>query len=236
MGVKDMWKKLFLCIGVLIGLSHAITVVGFDTLEQMYDYWAYDYKKLLRKTQYKVPEWIIINQSFLPEGKKSVLDLGCADGSIGEYVYKLRPQYRFFGIDFSKQMVAACLDKFAYVGAIVGDLNYGLPPAVYDKKYDIIFATGCLEFVQNHSNLFDNVHRALCSGGLFWLTLQVDDSQANNSMVDTKLNVYSEQQARNILQKCNFDVVHFSTCRAAYIRIKAKKPVSYFLIIVQKRG
>src|SRR5207237_8027755 len=101
-----------------------------------------------------------------------VLDLVYADGMIVELLQKYNPAYTFAGIDFSQKMVEICSQKAIYSKIIHADLSEGLPREICSQRYDLILATGCLEFIQNHENLFSQIQKVLKPNGQFWLTLQ----------------------------------------------------------------
>lgn len=48
----------------------------FKTLQEVYDFWAHDYKTLVNKTSYSIAEWFTNHQTQLPLGECLVLDRG----------------------------------------------------------------------------------------------------------------------------------------------------------------
>lgn len=202
----------------------------FSTLREAYDFWAPNYKHLVENTSYCICEWIRAKENLLPRGARLVLDLGCADGFIGKCVCKYRSDYTFFGIDFSNQMIQHCSKNSHYQRSLCADLNQGLPTEIAQFKYDIVFATGCLEFIQNHDLLLTEIRKILKPGGLVWFTLQIDTG-GKKRILDTDLNLYTCSQAKELLRRHNLMILDFEVNPCAYKNSSTQEAVVYCMII-----
>lgn len=201
------------------------------TLEQLYDFYSTNYEALIYQTHYQGPAWVARKKHFLRTDAHTILDLGCADGYIGRLLLSFNSTYHLSGIDFSRGMVQACKMKGGYREVIQADLNQGLPEALYDKTYDVVFALGCLEFIEQHDELFQQIHSLLSPNGQFWLTLQADHKEEciDNDVVA----IYSKKDVQETLEKHGFKILDLELHNAGYVRSSDKIEVPYFLIIAE---
>jgi predicted TPR repeat methyltransferase len=226
--------KIYKIIFFIFAIQNSLIQAEFVTLEGAYDCWATDYKALMTQTNYKIADWFIGNRHLLPDKHCLVLDLGCADGSTGETIAQYRPQYNFVGIDFSQHMVENCLEKSMYTKILKANLSNGLPNIIVQQKYDIIIATGCLEFIQNHHNLFQEIADCLNDGGFFWLTLAAKEDNSVQHFLDTQITHYTLAQARDLIEATGFTIINFEINPCAYITSTTQQSIPYFMIIAQK--
>lgn len=200
------------------------------SLEQLYDWHSQDYDALVAKTHYQGPLWVARKKELLQPDMNTILDLGCADGNIGRLLLSFNPNYQISGVDFSNGMVQACKRKGGYQKVIRADLSEGLPPCLLGKTYDIVFALGCLEFIEHHDCLFQQIYCILPSKGQFWLTLQANSEEIID--VDV-MKAYSERDIQNILEEYGFRILDIEFQKAGYIRSFDKKEVPYFFVIAE---
>lgn len=220
-----MNKNLFLFLTIL---SHYHIILP-NSLETLYDNCSTSYETLVQKTKYQVPPWI--------ERKKhifstiiSILDIGCADGLIGRKLLTYNKDLQITGIDLSQKMVEACRAQDGYQVVIQADVCNGLPSIIKDKKYDVVLVTGCLEFITDHEQLFDSIHQILEPNGLFLFTLQANlEDEAPDD--DSVVNIYTEQNAREIITKCGFKIIDWEFNTAGYTRSYDQKKIPYFFIV-----
>ncbi|MEY3222666.1 MAG: class I SAM-dependent methyltransferase [Cuspidothrix sp.] len=93
---------------------------------------------------------------------KKLLDLGCADGAL----LVLARQYgtsKVVGVEFSNE--AADYGRHQYNLEILNASADNLPCT--DQNFDIVTAFDLIEHVTDPSNLFKEVSRVLCNGGIF---------------------------------------------------------------------
>ncbi|OHB60351.1 MAG: hypothetical protein A2167_00340 [Planctomycetes bacterium RBG_13_46_10] len=100
-----------------------------------------------------------------------VLELGCAPGTMLERIYRLRPQHRLHGIDFSIDGIEMCRArlKAKRIPATVyhGDIRtIELPPI-----YQMIVSFGLLEHFQDPIEVLHCHCRFLAPGGIVLVTV-----------------------------------------------------------------
>lgn len=92
------------------------------------------------------------------------IELGCAPGTILERVARVRPQYRFHGIDFSQEGLDATRGRFARLGVPVqlhrGDFREVRLPL----RYDLVFSCGVIEHFQDPAEVLA-CHRTMAKPG-----------------------------------------------------------------------
>lgn len=203
------------------------------TVRDFYDNWSEGYSDVITvQVQYSIPSWLKEHEHLLAPGKKEALDLGCADGFIGKQICLLRPEYTFDGVDFSPKMVEAC--KKVYASCVCADLDEGLPEQVVAKRYDIVFATSCLEFIQNHKERFQEVAKVLKPNGQFWLTVEKAESNSIKEVFGVKKVFYSTaQEVTSLLKETGFSVKEIEE-KVAYFSAHHSKTTNYFCIIAEK--
>lgn len=206
---------------------------AITTLKDFYDNWSEGYsEKITVQAQYSIPSWLKENEPLLAPGKKAALDLGYADGFIGKEICQLRPNYSFDGVDLSPKMVEAC--KKVYASCICSDLDQGLPKEVLAKSYDIVFATSCLEFIQNHKERFQEIAKVLQPNGQFWLTVEKAEPDSIKEVFGVKKVFYSSpKEIETLLQETGFAVTSIEL-KAAYFSNHHAETTKYFCIIAKK--
>ncbi len=144
-----------------------------DTYDEIADY----YDDFVGGAEYRVPAWLIgeIENKYGSEGKKAhltVLDMGCANGYLGRRLTEAEiMEARFFGCDFSRQMVEQCRSLGGYEAVLIHDLNHGVP-IVESRVFDVVLACGCLEFLDSCDEVIRGTHRMLKTGGSALLTFE----------------------------------------------------------------
>ena len=203
------------------------------TLRDFYDTWCDGYSDVITvQAKYSIPTWLKENEPLLAPGKKEALDLGCADGFIGKQICKLRPEYSFDGVDFSPKMVDA--SKKVYASCICYDLEKGLPQQVAAKQYDVVFATSCLEFIQNHNQRFQEIAKILKPNGRFWLTVEKIETDSIKEVFGVKKVFYStSQEIEALLADSGFAIKQIEE-KAAYVSVHHSITTQYFCIIAEK--
>ena len=96
------------------------------------------------------------------EGKESVLDLGCGDGTLTARIAELLPSGRVVGIDASRGMIEAARSKarenlsFAFMD--INDLDFS-------AEFDVVFSNATLHWLKDHRRLYQRVGRSLRDNG-----------------------------------------------------------------------
>lgn len=127
--------------------------IGFGTGELAFATTSYELKDGLDSSHQRVADWVASR----PPGR--VLDLGCADGSVGA---RLRAAgHHVTGVDVEAADGAKeRLDRF-----IQADLDHGLPPEL-DDRYDVVVCADVLEHVRRPDRLLRALTDVLAPGGV----------------------------------------------------------------------
>ena len=151
--------------------------VEYMNARDTYDEIADHYDDFVGGAEYRVPAWLIgeIRSKYGSDGKKAplaVLDMGCANGYLGRCLTEAGVmEARFFGCDFSRQMVEQCRSLGGYELVLIHDLNHGVP-MVESRVFDVVLACGCLEFLDSCDEVIRGTHRVLKTGGSALLTFE----------------------------------------------------------------
>ncbi len=105
-----------------------------------------------------------------PDGLK-ILDLGCGDGFITEYLYKSHPQNDFYLIDGSEEMISKAQERLKYQRMTFIKESFEdyimLSDAV--EKYNFVFSSMAIHHldINQKSRLYSKLYQELCDNGLF---------------------------------------------------------------------
>ncbi len=100
------------------------------------------------------------------KGKEEILDLGCGDGSLTEYLSQFVPGGNVMGIDASEGMISTAVRRtkpnLIYKKEDINDMDY-------ENRFDVIFSNAALHWIKDHKKLLKNAFRALKENGvLLW--------------------------------------------------------------------
>lgn len=85
------------------------------------------------------------------------------DGTLSVQLARLVPNGEVIGIDASRGMIEAAKPKQqGNLRFLLMDMNN----LKVDHEFDVVFSNATLHWVSDHRRLFNNVQRALCSGGV----------------------------------------------------------------------
>ncbi len=109
-------------------------------------------------------------------GSERILDLGCGDGEITLQIAKHVPNGEVIGIDASKGMIDAALEKekgnLKFILMDINRLNYV-------NEFDIIFSNATLHWIKDHRMLLNNVYKALRPNGRIRFNFAADGNCSN---------------------------------------------------------
>ncbi|OHD39969.1 MAG: methyltransferase type 11 [Spirochaetes bacterium GWF1_31_7] len=116
-----------------------------------------------RKASAHQKEWgTKIISEFKLNGKESILDLGCGDGTLTSLLSELVPDGNVLGIDASEGMIKTAKElenqklTFKKMDIDVIDFN---------EEFDLIFSNATLHWVKDHTKLLANCYKALKKNG-----------------------------------------------------------------------
>ena len=97
-----------------------------------------------------------------PRWLRTVLDLGCGDGSLTCQIADLVADGEVVGIDASKGMIEVAKSKEQNN---LKFLNLDINHLDFESEFHVVFSNAALHWVKDHTLLLKNVHRALIAGG-----------------------------------------------------------------------
>jgi 2-polyprenyl-3-methyl-5-hydroxy-6-metoxy-1,4-benzoquinol methylase len=133
---------------------------------------------------------------------KTVLDLGCLDGAIGEHL--LQNQNIVYGVDASENAVPKAVQKG--IKAKVGNLEEGLD--FPDGFFDVVLAGELIEHIFDIDSLVNEVHRVLKNNGYFVLSTPNLAALGRRLMLLANRNPHIEVSSRNAAGHVRYFVRH----------------------------
>ncbi len=107
-----------------------------------------------------------ILQNISIQGKGSVLDVSCGDGQFLKMVHISKPELVLFGIDFSSVDITKAKEIVPLANFTLGNverLNFE------NESFEYVFSVLSLHHYKNAKKSFEEVHRVLKKGGIFYL-------------------------------------------------------------------
>lgn len=135
---------------------------------------------------------------------ESVLDLGCGDSYIKNYL----PAVNYVGIDQSRT-------------DICHDLEKGLPATVLEQRFDVVFLNEFIEHIENFRSLLIQCRNILTSKG----RIIVSTPSANRIMVGedpTHIHCFRKTNMHNLARICNLKI---EKAVGTYIRVPPISPL-----------
>lgn len=158
------------------------------SVEELYNETAHRYSDLVKSSNYIGPDWL---SAFLETARlscSSLVDLGCANGVLGEQLRNYFPDADITGADISGKMIQYARSRGCYSRAIQMDLDRSFSEML-PKSNDLVVALGFSEFLSNMQHFLENVAAITAPAGRALISFQIHDPS------DTKLprNTYSGQ-------------------------------------------
>ena len=104
------------------------------------------------------------------EKPRTCVDIGCGPGNSTELLVNRFPEANITGLDLSPGMLAAAKLRLPHVDFEQIDLTHWRPR----RPYDVIFASGSLQWLPDHEALFPRLASLLTVGGC--LAVQMPDT------------------------------------------------------------
>lgn len=147
----------------------------------------------------------------------NILDGGSGFGQYSFRLAKTFPEARILGLDLKKELVESG-NQFARqagydrVSFAVGDLL----TMTYEDQFDLVLSVDVMEHIEDDRTVFDNISRALKSGGLFVMTTPYFDGSsehipvADQPFVDEHVRPgYSRSELAEKLNQANIELRQF---------------------------
>lgn len=111
----------------------------------------------------------IIDAADKPEA--SVIELGCAPGSILMRIHRLRPRYRLSGLDYSKRGLEIARDRFKKTGLDIALFEDDVRKFSSPELFDIVLSFGLIEHYEDALEILKCHKRLAGPGGLVGVTI-----------------------------------------------------------------
>lgn len=112
--------------------------------------------------QYEEAMAIINEHKF--NGDEKILDIGCGDGRITNYLAMLVPNGYVIGIDNSSKMIAHAQENYKQDNLVFKEMS--AEDIAFQGEFDIVFSSFCLHWVSNKQKVFDLIHNSLKPQGI----------------------------------------------------------------------
>lgn len=107
----------------------------------------------------------------VPERARSILDLGCSDGSLGQALKSRCAGREVRGVEFSESLAESAAEKLDQVAVANLDQARASLAAFSGQKFDCIIAADVLEHLVNPETLLKELHPLFFDGGALVVSL-----------------------------------------------------------------
>ena len=103
-------------------------------------------------------KWHHLKESFGDIEGKSLLDIGCADGTTTRQLQKIMPKAKIVGVDYYKSAIDYANKKRSKIKFVCADVH-DLP--FENNSFEIVTAIETLEHLENPKKALDEIRRVL---------------------------------------------------------------------------
>ncbi len=203
-------------------------------LTSTYDTVAPSYDTFAEKGTYAIPVWLKAKLQDIKLIKPAILDLGCANGSLGAIASRHFGGCSLIGVDVSPGMITELKKLAVYKNSMVWDLNRGVP-FIESELFDLVFAFGVLEFVKNIDLTLGGIAETLKPTGSLLCSFECFDEVKGGAKVITDPRIgfprhlYTEEDVKAILHRHKLEVVSCERI-TAYKSPSTGAEVDYFIV------
>ena len=160
----------------------------------------------------------------------SILDVGCADGKMLEFLLKELKVHDYKGVDFDQKLINLAnkdIKKHLEVG---NALNLKFK----ENSFDVLISTAVIEHLENPEKFLKESYRVLKEGGIIILTTPSPFFEKLGSLVghlkdDTHFKTYNLKQLRRLLIRNNFKILESKRFMVSPIGMPFEIPIENFL-------
>lgn len=149
-----------------------------------YDDWAKGYDDDLSSWSYQAPEVVAETVVSRHPGARSVLDVGCGTGLVGQALRARGFTGTLRGLDISQSSLAVAGERGVYDSLEAADLQQRLP--VDDESVDAVVCVGVMTYLPEVETMWRELARVVTPGGVVVVTQRDDlwDERACQAIVD----------------------------------------------------
>ena len=212
--------------------------IHMQKLTSTYNTVAPAYNTFAEKGSYAIPGWLKAKLPNLKLLKPDILDLGCANGNLGEIAAHNYGQCDMVGVDVSPVMISELRKRSVYKNSMVWDLNKGLP-FIESEFFDLVFAFGVLEFIKNIDLTLSGIAETLKPTGSLLCSFECFDELKGGAKVITDPRIgfprylYTEEDVKTMLRRHKLEAVS-SERITAYKSPSTGAEVQYVLMQVKR--
>lgn len=142
-----------------------------DSASKYYDILSPYYDKATEiENAWTPPQMVQMCCEKLLQNNIKVLDIGVGTGRSIDFITKSNKLVEIHGIDVSEKMLSVCREKYPMSKLFHGDLKAFATQC--DQKFDIIIASGVIEFIEDLSSLFQDCASLLTEKGSIVFTYE----------------------------------------------------------------
>jgi SAM-dependent methyltransferase len=225
---KESHAHGFLCKKTLSETS----IIAHEMVD-FYDRLAPAYFEVTEKFAYCLPEWLSEQCKNMENAQISLLDLGCGPGYVASLLKKMNISGRFFGVDFSTEMLNMAEKSGLYLSLLRLDLNVSFP-LIEHLALDYITAFGIFEFVSDIGTALTKCRQSLRVGGEVWFSVEktMPDCPTNGEfdpLTGGRRWHFSQEQITEIMSESGLQIIACDEL-PAYQALLSRRQVFYFLI------
>ncbi|MCQ2914936.1 MAG: tetratricopeptide repeat protein [Alphaproteobacteria bacterium] len=184
-------------------------------IRQLFDSFADNFEKTLKKLDYSVPDLIEQELTDAPSNL-TILDAGCGTGLLAS---KLKPHaLELIGIDISENMILKAEEKNLYSNLYATEITDFLKIQSNQNRFDIITFADVMCYFGNLQEVLTLSYNSLDNNGLLLFTIEtVDESSETNDSNSYKLSKtgryqHNPNKIKELLNKLNFEILSFKNC------------------------
>jgi trans-aconitate 2-methyltransferase len=121
----------------------------------------------------------------IPISPARIVDLGCGPGNSTAVCAERWPTASIVGLDSSAEMIESARTAQPNRTWLAGDIGEWIrEPSGVEDKFDLIFSSAALQWVEDHAHIFPSLLRKLAPGGVFACQMPAYDAIPNQLMRD----------------------------------------------------
>jgi trans-aconitate methyltransferase len=176
------------------------------------------------------------------KGNEKVLDIGCGDGKITDYITTKVPHGLAVGIDSSSEMILHAQQNYKRRNLSFSELS--AEDMVYHEEFDMVFSSFCLHWIADKEKIFKLIYNCLKTDGQLLCAMVVRNevmAQARTELLNAPkwkpyFKGYKDLSSKNILvnsymsfaRTANFKI-DMHEVRTRDIRFDTREKLSHFL-------